>query len=395
MEERLQRASLWVEKSQMPVNSAPMTPTDAQPLLSTPISEVANEVSTQAVNMPLAAQSITPSADSIASSTHSSQATTIQNITGPNPQLSSPIPQTLNPTQPSLVIPQTIPNLGFTPTQPSLIIPQTLPNATQPSLAIPQTILNSGFTPNPIQAFSSTPQYSFDANLGGGPTALFGTGPQHSFLTELMSEPLYTWPNQQGHGYSADRDLFDFSGLQYHSGTNNFFNVNVPTQANPYINTAAIPQNVNASANVNAPANVNTPANVNAQANVNVPTIINPVANHYNNTAENVHSPANVDMPSHINVPTHVNHVFNVDIPADTITPGNVNLDLANTSANDINQGTAKKPRKRKSDNVDLVLPDGSRRVRKQKTRPDEHFPLSTTLSTTKKGKKKESGRKK
>lgn len=356
----------------MPVDSAAMapSPTDAQPLST----QVANEVSTQAVNTPLAAQSITPSADSIASSAHSSQATTIQNITGPNPQLSSPILQTLNPTQPSLVIPQTIPNLGFTPTQPSLIIPQTFPNAAPPSLAIPQTIPNSGFTPNPTQAFSSTPQYSFDANL---PTALFGTGPQHSFLTELMSEPLYNWPNQQGHGsheYSADRDLFDFSGLQYHSGTNNFFNVNVPTQPKPYINTTAIPQNVNALANVNAQVNVNT------QANVNVPININPVANHYNNTAENVHSPANVDMPS---------HVVNVDIPADTTTPGNINLDPANTSANDINQGTAKKARKQKSDDVDLVLPDGSRRVRKQKTRPDEHFPVST-----KKGKKKESGRK-
>jgi hypothetical protein len=49
----------------------------------------------------------------------------------------------------------------------------------------------------------------------------------------------------------------------------------------------------------------------------------------------------------------------------------------------------ANKSRKRKSDDADLVLPDGTRRVRKKKSRPDENIPVSA-----KKGKKKESGRK-
>jgi hypothetical protein len=63
--------------------------------------------------------------------------------------------------------------------------------------------------------------------------------------------------------------------------------------------------------------------------------------------------------------------------------------DIVNTPSLNQNKGTASKPRKRKSDDADLVLPDGSRRVRKKKSCPDENIPASA-----KKGKKKVSGRK-
>ena len=64
---------------------------------------------------------------------------------------------------------------------------------------------------------------------------------------------------------------------------------------------------------------------------------------------------------------------------------------IANTPSLNQNKGTTAntKSRKRKSADADLVLPDGSRRVRKKKTRPDENIPVSA-----KKGKKKDSGRK-
>jgi hypothetical protein len=86
-----------------------------------------------------------------------------------------------------------------------------------------ESIVNSCFAPNPTHAFSPTkniPNFNFDGNL---PTGFLGVGvsPQSSLL-DLMSESLYTWPNQQGFGYSADQDLFDFSGLQDLSQMNNF-----------------------------------------------------------------------------------------------------------------------------------------------------------------------------
>jgi hypothetical protein len=119
---------------------------------------------------------------------------------------------------------------------------------------------------------------------------------------------------------------------------------------NPNTNPAAKIDTINSAATVTAP-NVNAP-------NVNTP---------------------NVNTPSHtniFNIPTHVNPIANVDTFADTNTPGN-------------NNGTAIKSRKRKSDdNLDLVLPDGIRRSRKQKSRPDENFQV------TKRGKKKEPVRK-
>ena len=84
---------------------------------------------------------------------------------------------------------------------------------------------------------------------------------------------------------------------------------------------------------------------------------------------------ANIDTPADANMLPHV-PVANIDTPAD-----------ANTLNLNPNIGTTKKSRKRKSDDVDLILPDGSRRVRKKKGRPDENIPLST-----KRAKKKESG---
>jgi hypothetical protein len=54
---------------------------------------------------------------------------------------------------------------------------------------------------------------------------------------------------------------------------------------------------------------------------------------------------------------------------------------VANISHTGLNQNkgtTANKSRKRKSDDADLVLPEGSRRVRKKKGRADENISVST-----------------
>ena len=89
------------------------------------------------------------------------------------------------------------------------------------------------------------------------------------------------------------------------------------------------------------------------------------------------------------NTVTNINwlsHV-NIDTPVDANTLSDVQVPVANA---DQNKGTtANKSRKRKSDNADLVLPEGSRRIRKKKSRADENIPVST-----KRTKKQESGRK-
>ena len=62
-------------------------------------------------------------------------------------------------------------------------------------------------------------------------------------------------------------------------------------------------------------------------------------------------------------------------------------VDISNAPSINQNKGTTtNKSRKRKSDNDDLVLPEGSRRIRKKKGRPDENIPVS--------GKRTQSGRK-
>ena len=114
------------------------------------------------------------------------------NITALNPQASS-----------LSLIPQTTLNPSFA------------PNSNQASLLIPQTI---PFTPN----FTQTPTLNSD----------FDANPQQS-LTDLMSEALYSWPNQAQFNHqglaSGDQDLFDFSGFQ------DLSNVRLVLQASGFI----------------------------------------------------------------------------------------------------------------------------------------------------------------
>ena len=131
--------------------------------------QVANEVSTINVQ----AHSVTPSANSVAQ--HSPQVTTSENIAAPNSQ--------------AFFIPQTTLNSSLTlnQTQAPSLIQQAIPN------------LNPGFA-------------EFTDSM---PTAFFGTGaPHQSSFMDLMAEPLYSWPNQQGLGLGYHEDLFNFSGLQ-------------------------------------------------------------------------------------------------------------------------------------------------------------------------------------
>ena len=138
----------------------------------------------------------------------------------------------------------------------------------------------------------------------------------------LMSKPLYCWPNQVQQGFE-DQSLFDFSGLQDFLGANNF-------NSNMYSN------------NLND-LNSNTPTNVNKLSYVPVA----PVAN--------------------IDTPIDANNLSNV--PA---------VDISNTAGlNQSKRTTANKSRKRKSDETDLVLPEGSHCNRKKKSHADENIPVS------------------
>jgi hypothetical protein len=78
------------------------------------------------------------------------------------------------------------------------------PNITALNPQMDSSISFPGFAPNLNQTFFPT----FDAN------------PDES-LMDLMSESLYSWPNQAQQGF-GDQDLFNFSGLQDFSGMNNF-----------------------------------------------------------------------------------------------------------------------------------------------------------------------------
>ena len=99
--------------------------------------------------------------------------------------------------------------------------------------------------------------------------------------------------------------------------------------------------------------------------------------------------PALADTLSHVPVANNINTLFRVPVAAPVATTATANTHThvpvadidtpADANTLDQNIGTtAKKLRKRKLDDVDLILPDGSRRIRKKKCRPDESIPLST-----------------
>ena len=124
----------------------------------------------------------------------------------------------------------------------------------------------------------------------------------------------------------------------------------------------------------------------------NTPTDIN--TQYYSLAAPVANTPAHTNSSAPNNTPTNINmqyHPLAAPVP-NTDTPTHANssalnsntLTDTNSSTNQNKGTTTNKSRKRKSDDVDLVLPDGSRRIRKKKSRPDENVPVST-----KRGKKK------
>lgn len=213
MEERLHRASLWA-KSQSPASSTPLAPTDTQPPTALP-----------AITQPTPAPSNSVTASQLNSNPLDMQPPTTPTseappITQPTPVPSSSVNVPAHSTTPST-------DSHLTP-QVSSVIPETAPNSiftTQaPSLLFPQTIPNSGFALNPTQAFFPTLQNI--PNFGDANLPFFGTSnPQQSLLSDLMSETMYTWPNQQGlaSGYSTNfsalRNQDDFNA---NANTNNF-----------------------------------------------------------------------------------------------------------------------------------------------------------------------------
>ena len=156
-----------------------------------------------------------------------------------------------------------------------------------------------------------------------------------------------------------------------------YVGINTPTEANTLSHANFI--NTPVDGNTLSHANINTPAEANTLSHANFNTPVDA------NTA-NINTLAEANTLSHTNINTPVN----VNADANTLSHANVGTpaDGTPTSLNQ-KETTAKKTKKRKLDDVDLVLPDGSRRVRKKKGRPDENVPAST-----KRGKKKESGRK-
>ena len=122
---------------------------------------------------------------------------------------------------------------------------------------------------------------------------------------------------------------------------------------------------------------INTPAEANtlSHANFNTPADVNTLSH------------ANINTPADANTLSHAN--FNTPADANTLSHANVGTPADATLSLNQKETTAKKTKKRKLDDANLILPDGSRRVRKKKGRPDENLPAST-----KRGKKKESGRK-
>lgn len=97
----------------------------------------------------------------------------------------------------------------------------------------------------------------------------------------------------------------------------------------------------------------------------------------YSNNLDNLNgnTPANVNILSYVPVAP----AANVDTPTDANTLSNVPAaDISNTAGLNQSKGTtANKSRKRKSDETDLVLPEGTRRNRRKKSRADENIPVS------------------
>jgi hypothetical protein len=402
-EERLHRASLWAEKSQSLASSAPPALTKT-----IPNSDARSDVSPTGTIQPESLQVQDSNVPSTGIIQPESSPAHVPTVASPPNSVASLIPETTwNPDPPAnqatFLFPQTIPNSGpaltktipnsdarsdVSPTgtiQPEFspahvltvasppnsvasLIPETTSNPNPPpnhaSFLFPQTIPNSdqGFAPNLSQTLTPSLNSGFD-------------GSAQQSLMDLMSEPLYSWPNQNQQGL-VDRDLFDFSGMnrdtnfylpdQARANRNIFLN-NTPTNINTqYYPLAAPVANTNTLAHTNFSALNNTPTNINTQYHF----IAAPVTN--------------------MNTPAHANSnntpVSNTDTPAHANSSAlNSNTLTDTTSSTNQNKGTtANKSRKRKSDDVDLVLPDGSRRIRKKKSRPDENVPVST-----KRGKKK------
>ena len=219
MEERLHRASLWA-KSQSPASSTPLAPTDTQPPTALP-----------PITQPTPAPSNSVTASQLNSTPLDMQPPTTPTSEAPPITQQTPVPSSSVNVPVHSTTPSTDSHL--TP-HVSSVIPETALNSnftTQAPLLFPQTIPNSGFALNPTQAFFPTlqniPNFGIDANL---PTAFFGTSNPQQSLSDLMSEAMYTWPNQQGlaSGYSTNQDLFDFSALRNqddfnaNANTNNF-----------------------------------------------------------------------------------------------------------------------------------------------------------------------------
>ena len=164
-EDRLHRASLWAEKS------------DTQPIM--PNSDMSPIVQPQ----PPAQVPTVPSLP----------------ISDMSPQLPVQVPTVPSPAivQPPAQVPTVVP------TVPS-------PAIVQPPAQVPTFPIQASFPgfPNFTGTFTSTSHSDFNIN------------PQQS-LMDLMSEPLYGWPNQALQGLE-DQNLFDFSDLQDFSGVNNF-----------------------------------------------------------------------------------------------------------------------------------------------------------------------------
>ena len=134
-----------------------------------------------------------------------------------------PQPPAQVPTVPSLPISDMSPQLPVqVPTVPS-------PAIVQPPAQVP-TVVPTVPSPAIVQPPAQVPTFPIQASFPGFPNFTgtftstshsdFNINPQQS-LMDLMSEPLYGWPNQALQGLE-DQNLFDFSGLQDFSGANNF-----------------------------------------------------------------------------------------------------------------------------------------------------------------------------
>jgi hypothetical protein len=293
----------------------------------------------------------------------------VPTVASPQNSVASPNITTMSPTGviqppahvPTVASPQnSIASPNITTMSPTGIIQ---PPAHVPTVASPQnTVAFSNITaPNPNEASFLFPQTSIP-NSGFAPN-LTQTNSQQSLMA-LMSEPLHSWPNQDQQGL-GDRDLFDFLGLESFSGSNTF-----NSDTSFYWPDMAL-------ANGNNLLNGNTPANINSLSH----PVAAPLANIDTLAAANLNVLNGNTLPN-TNTLSHplAAPVANIDTPADANT-----LLVANiASTPSLNQNKGNNSRKRKSDEADLVLPDGSRRVRKKKCRPDENVSVPM-----KRGKKK------